>query len=257
MASDVAICNQALAAVGTRSTIASLTENSNEARNCNLFYADTRDEILQMAHWGFATKTLSLALLKSAPGTPTNQVGQQFWTPALPPPPWLFEYAYPSDCLLMRSIIPQLPGYALGIPIFTGLPVAAPVTGPAGVPFEIVADTDSNDNAITAIVTNQYLAIGQYTMRVTDPNRFPKLFSDALSYALAAKLSMPLAGKKSLVEINYNLANESIKQARASTANESLTIIDNMPDWITCREDYSPGLNFSGYIAPFNPLYGF
>src|SRR5258708_25919710 len=99
MASEVTICNRALQAIGTRTTIASLTEDSVEARNCNLIYADTRDEVLQMAYWNFAQKTAYLALLKSAPGTPTNASSAAIqWSAAFPAPPWLYEYAYPVDC---------------------------------------------------------------------------------------------------------------------------------------------------------------
>jgi hypothetical protein len=47
MTSEVEICNRALDKVGTRSTIASLTEASNEAKICNLIVsAPTRDETL-------------------------------------------------------------------------------------------------------------------------------------------------------------------------------------------------------------------
>jgi hypothetical protein len=55
--SETSICNRALNAIGTRSTIASLGEESNEARQCNILYASTRDSLLTMAAWNFARKS--------------------------------------------------------------------------------------------------------------------------------------------------------------------------------------------------------
>src|SRR5438045_8831417 len=112
MASEVSICNRALQAIGTRTSIASLTEASVEARNCNLIYADTRDELLGMAYWNFAAKTAYLSLLKSAPGTPTNAASTASqWSSAFPAPPWLYEYVYPYDCIKMGRMIQQLHSY--------------------------------------------------------------------------------------------------------------------------------------------------
>jgi hypothetical protein len=73
MASETDIYNLALAHVGTRSTIALPTEDSNEARACRRFYAQARDETLTAAWWTFARRTAVLTLLKSAPGTPEFQ----------------------------------------------------------------------------------------------------------------------------------------------------------------------------------------
>ena len=54
MPSEVTICNRALAAIASRESIASLTELSTAVRQCNLIYADMRDEVLNMVFWNFA-----------------------------------------------------------------------------------------------------------------------------------------------------------------------------------------------------------
>src|SRR6266403_2990760 len=189
MTSEVSIWNRALQAIGTRTSIASLTEGSVEARNCNLIYADTRDEILQMAYWNFAQKTDYLALLKSAPGTPTNATSPASqWSNAFPAPPWLYEYAYPVDCIQMARVVQQLQSYYVGTPFTTSGSNTYPyVVGP-GSPFKIATDLDANGEQQNVVLTNQYQAIGQYTMRITNPALFGAQYVEALVQALAAKL---------------------------------------------------------------------
>lgn len=260
MTSAVAICNRALVSIGTRSTIASLTEQSTEAKKCNLIYEATRDEVLSMAFWNFTRKVASGSLLKSAPGTPTNtSAPASVWNSTYPPPPWLFEYAYPSDCLQVRMIQPQpTMGYTGSVPILSsasGL-YSAPVLGqryPA-IPFEAMIDTDTDGNDINVIVTNEYQPLLVYTRRVIDPNVYSAQFVQALVAALAAKLAQTMTGDKGLANQKFQEANGWIIQARASDGNEGLTVIDNMPDYITVRDD--GGGAFLGYfIAPYGPLY--
>lgn len=258
MTSIVAICNRALQSIGTRTTIASLTENSVEARNCNLIYADTRDEVMQMAYWNFAQKTSYLALLKSAPSTPSNpnSTANQ-WSSAYPSPPWLYEYAYPSDCIQISRIVQQIQNTYVGTPFTSGGNNIYPFMVGPGAPFKVSTDTDPNGQQKNVILTNQYQAIGVYTMRITDPGLFGAQFTEALVQALSAKLALALTGQVPLANLKFQAANAVITAARASDGNEGLTIIDNMPDWITIREDSANlwGVGV-GYIAPFGPLYG-
>lgn len=258
MPSEVTICNQALQAIGTRTQIASLTEDGVEARNCNMIFADTRDEILQMAFWNFAKKTAYLSLVKAAPGTPSNAASTAtLWSAAYPAPPWLYEYAYPSDCVQMRQIVQQVQNTYVGTPYTSGGSNTYPYSVGPGSPFEVSTDADAQGNQQSVILTNQYQAIGVYTMRITNPLLFGAQFAQALVQALAAKLVIALTGQLALANLKFAQANAIIAQARASDGNEGLTIINNMPDWITIREDeYNNwGVN-SGYVAPYGPMYG-
>lgn len=258
MASEVTICNRALQSIGTRTTIASLSELSVEARNCALIYSDTRDEVLQMAYWNFAQKTVYLALLKSAPGTPSNSASTTTqWTTDYPSPPWLYEYAYPEDCIQLSRIVQQIQNYYVGTPYTTGGTNTYPyVVGP-GSPFKVTTDEDANGNQQNVVLTNQYQAIAVYTMRVTNPALFSAQFVEALVQALAAKLALALTGQVALANLKFAQANAIIGQARASDGNEGLTVIDNMPDWITIREEGGGyyGID-SGFVASLGPLYG-
>jgi hypothetical protein len=66
MASEVSICNRALAMLGAN-TITSLTDGSTEANVCNAVYADARDAILRAHPWSCAINRASLAQLSTDP----------------------------------------------------------------------------------------------------------------------------------------------------------------------------------------------
>ena len=66
MASIVEICNRALQKLGA-DTIISLTQDSVEARACNLAYPNVRDAELRAHVWNFAIKRTQLAADATAP----------------------------------------------------------------------------------------------------------------------------------------------------------------------------------------------
>lgn len=194
--SDVEICNMALANIGARSTIASLTEQSTEARQCNIIYGPARDYILRKHPWKFATKVVALSDIGS------------------PPPDWSYRYQYPSDCLNAREIL-------------TGdRSVSAPV------PFEIVAGDTLNDKAILSDKDQAYL---RYTARVTNAAIFDASFVELFSWYMAIKLAMPLTGKKSIRDdalFGYRLV---LGDAEATDLNEGEHDPHRESDFITSR----------------------
>lgn len=115
----VSITNEALQKMGTQTTIASMSEVSNEARQANLVIEALRDRLLRMAPWDCAFNFASLAYITSTPGTPENATaGTQTWQKGQPAPPWAYEYQYPVDCLKACFIVPQFTtGFGSGIPI--------------------------------------------------------------------------------------------------------------------------------------------
>ena len=66
MATEVSICSNALRRLGD-DPITSLTDDTERARLCNSFYADTRDAVLRLHPWNFAITRASLAKLSTAP----------------------------------------------------------------------------------------------------------------------------------------------------------------------------------------------
>lgn len=86
MADNITICNLALGKIGA-ARITSLDEASQPARYCNLFYAQTRDEVLQSATWNFACVRATLSRLADAPAFG-----------------WAFQYQLPSDYLAVIQL---------------------------------------------------------------------------------------------------------------------------------------------------------
>lgn len=220
MADQITICNLALSEVGTRSTIASLSEGSAEANTLSLHWDSAVEVLLQKARWNFARQQASLTLLADA------TQGQAV------PVPWLYKYAYPSDCVQGRFVMPSTlvtnPGTTPGVP-------TAPTAVMPPVRFLVAADVDASGNKSVVILTNQPQAIFVYTGRITNPALFDGQFSDALATYLGARVCMALTGDRAKTDDMLAKANALLKDAAASSGNEGLTIIDNVPDWMRVR----------------------
>lgn len=94
MASDITICNLALARLGDEATVASISppEGSAQAEHCERFYPIARDTLLAMHEWGFATRCVALAPLASNG-----------------PQAWRFSYALPADNIRPVSVLSPSP----------------------------------------------------------------------------------------------------------------------------------------------------
>ncbi len=146
MTTKTDIVNLGLQAFGSRTTVtdAELANNStNEAIQANLTYNNTRDSLLRMAPWDFATATINMSLISATPGTPENtSPATNLWQPGQPPPPWAYEYQYPPDCLRACWIIPSTQtGFAGNVPITTAITGGAPSTW-LGSPIRFKVQTD-------------------------------------------------------------------------------------------------------------------
>ena len=222
MPGQVDICNRALSIVGTRSTIVSMTEASNEAQQCLIHYEPVLEGLLRLHLWSFARKQMTLALICSAWGTPENPSS----TLPIPLLPWQYEYTYPPDCVRVRSIYLD--------------PVLASA-GAQPVAFALSSDTDLSGNMIRVVLTNQSQAIVIYTARVTDPNMWDAEFQEAFVYLMASRLCGPLTGDKGLTQTYLQAAQQSILQARLTDGTETPTSAEHIPDWIQTRGFSSDG----------------
>ncbi|WP_017773845.1 hypothetical protein [Paraburkholderia kururiensis] len=219
MADQVTIANLALAGIGTRSTISSLQEGSAEALAISLQWDAALDATLRGAHWNFARKQASLALLNDA--TQNQPV----------PTPWQYEYALPPDCLLARFVMPMVQSTPGSLPGVSSLPA---YVGPP-VRFLLGVDSDASGNDIAVILTNQASAILVYTKRITNPQLFDAEFVQAFAATLSAFIAIPLTGDKSLAKMRMDVAQEWLFKAQARNGNEGLTIVDSTPDWMRVR----------------------
>lgn len=179
----VDIINLALQAIGTRTTVASLSENSNEAIQANLVIARLRDDLLRMAPWDCATNYASLTYITSTPGTPENPTaGTALWQKGQPAPPWAYEYQYPVDCLRGMFIVPQFTtGFASGIPITTAITGGSPAywNGPPS-RFKVSIDQFYSATAATVVAGGTGYAIGDQITLEGTPTDDPPIGAPAV-----------------------------------------------------------------------------
>ena len=195
MASEVQIAKLALQHIGDRWDISDLTEATPEAEQVNLVFDDTRDALLRQHPWNFGKKYASPATLSGT--VPGN---------------WTYMYAYPTDAVRVNGIID---------PVETGTPIK----------FEVAR----NASDVKVVLTDQEDAEFFYTARITDTVQFDPEFTMALSYALAARLAMPLTGERAIMGDMDTLARNIVNSAWETDSNEGIE--EDLPEatWIQAR----------------------
>lgn len=176
MASEVDICNLALAHLGDNATVASLEppEGSAQAEHCARFYPIARDALLELHDWNFATKRALLAQVDN------------LW------PQWSYSYLQPADCLRVIAVLDKTAGADQSISV----PAPYSQSGLANTgmgrytPQDYVCET--NDSGDEVILTNQVDAMVRYVAFVTDTTKFTPLFVTTLTWKLAAMLAGPV-----------------------------------------------------------------
>lgn len=178
MASDVNICNLALAHLGDNAGVTNISppDGSQQADWCAQFYPIARDQLLSMHAWSFATKRIALAL--KAAGTEQ-------------PDTWTYCYAVPNLAINVISVLPPQ-GTTSGA-VFTSFPPDQ-ITG-----TEPLGDGNTQDfvqetlqDGTKVIFTNVQYAIARYVVSVTDTTKYSGLFVPALARLLASYLAGPV-----------------------------------------------------------------
>lgn len=248
----LSICQRSLAAIGARANISTLNENSTEANNCNILFTPTFESLARSARWGCLRKQTPLTLVAAAQGTPENPLGTSL---PFPPNPWLYSYLLPPDCLFVRQLIlppPQLQNGS-GVPIF-------PVNNSVGysprlnrlIRYETALGQDQLGNPASVILTNLTQAQGIYTANQPNPTFWDSLLQQAMVASLGAFLVPALSLDKALMNIQIQIAEKMIAQARAMDANEEIVTQDREASWISARSGESGfwGQEFNtGYIS--------
>ncbi len=213
--SDVGICRLALSKLGTDSTIESFTEDSAEARECDLWYNTALDAILTANPWKFATKRLTLAAHGDDP----------------PDGVWGFRYQYPADALKLWYLENPTGQTSSSSAFWTNDPVR--IDGSAGnaVPFNVEISTDGTKS----IMTNLADAIGVYTFQQRNVNLFPHMFKIALALLIAYSVAPAITEGSSKTDKMLAAYNGFLPVAMASDANEKITYPPREADWIAGR----------------------
>lgn len=117
------------------------------------------------------------------------------------PERWERAYTRPTDCLKPIRIIPEVD----------------PRMSPDEIPYE---------TGEGLIFTSQAAAKLEYTRLIDDPARFPPLFLDALCWALATKICLPLTKDQSLRKDAFQIAAQTLGAAQTADANEQQDTYD-------------------------------
>ena len=241
-----------LVAIGSQSSVTGIStstggqpDGSVEANVISTLYDPVRQGVLRAVQWDFARKQSFLTQLKSSQDTNSTC-----------PQPWQYEYSYPSDCLRMRFLQPNLTNTATtSNTIPSGNYIAAPWPVAREQRFIIANDVPYGSTApVRVVLTNLPTAIGVYTLNVTDPNMFDANFVDAFVHVLASRLVLNLNGDKQMSAQLMKTAEEYLATAMKSDGDEGPRQQDTTPDWIRAHgfvgwDDgyYNSGLGGGGY----------
>lgn len=222
------IINKALSHLKQRN-IASLAEQSEQARKAAQFYDCARKSALRSCDWHFARVQAYLTLLgdiNTASANPVHldtanikyhDIIDQF----------NFTYLYPSNCVRLVKV------YNPRHKIFPE---------PYGDRHTITSQLD-RFALMRSPVTNKY-AIGcnlerakcHYTIDLKDESQFDDLFQDALGWQLADELCMPLTADKELQQLVHAGATEIFELAMRKNGGESPEMLPRVSPYESCRE---------------------
>lgn len=164
MPTQLDVAREALAQIGTRSKIASLTDGSAEAQYVNLLYGPIRDFLLREGDYDWS--------MVGRPLVPA---------PALAPsPPWDFAYEYPTDALRIRQIVPS------NVPTNDPRPVewtvASVITEPALVVVRFIFTQQASG---TVLLTR---SVPEELWDAMFQQSFVRLLASALAFALENRI---------------------------------------------------------------------
>lgn len=243
--SIISLANRSLLMIGARAQIASLDEGSTESIAISALYQSTFEQLARTAPWNALKQQASLTLLAAAAGTPENVDGD---TLPIPPVPWLYSYAVPSNSLQIRFLLPPFtnsnPSGTTPIsPALLGSYSWVPMNGQ--IKYSVSYSTDSGGNPIEIILTNQTQAIAVYTVNQSNPVIFDSLFEQAFVASLAAYLVPALSLKLPLMDRAVRQAEAAISIARTRDGNEGTISQNRNASWMDARMS-AGGLAWNG-----------
>lgn len=213
--SKIDICNQALAVI-LNDPISSLDDvTSKEARLCNLFYDQCRTSLLRLFPFNFAIKKIQPSVI--------SDVTLYDWT---------YAYLYPIDCLYIIAVTP----YPSLNAVNPSVALAGYYNKPRNIDLSSITkydiNIDGNYKLVYSNIENAYIV---YVYDAQDTTKFDSLFTECLSYSLANKLAMSLAGDMDLVKMTQQLFYQLLSQAKEVNAQEGNDIVPVFDKYIRAR----------------------
>jgi hypothetical protein len=176
------IGNLALSHLG-EARINNFEEQSEEAKECKLWYDACRLETLEAHDWNFARTRSTLETHNEAATTGV----------------WCFRYKYPNTAIFFRRLQHPYSQQSKKVPFIVEL---APVA------------------LDRSIQTNLDSAIGIYTVDQSNVALFSPKFVTSLSHLMAARMAKALNGTDKDQRLQYQLWQGMLSSAQASNANE-------------------------------------
>jgi len=207
--------NTTLGRLGINKVVASPIENSVEAKTCNRFYEQCRQEVLRAYPWGFATKAEALAVVS----------GETF-------PGWGYVYQYPSGCLNMRCVGDESGMRRLRSYAFTRDPFYWNFLQQTRQPWTVALKADG---ASQVLLSDNVGAWGFFTVDVTNTGAWPVDFASVLAWRLAIEAGGPLSAKGELVTAAESRYMTWFSHATAATMNEQKDDEPAESESIRCR----------------------
>jgi hypothetical protein len=123
---------------------------------------------------------------------------------------WAYAYKRPNTCLKIRRVVPEV-----------------------DYPNDI--DPPTHGLRGSTVYTSYDPAFIEFTRREENPTLFPPLFVDALAWALASRLAVPLTADRSLRADAVQMASAARAAAEAADANDQPDRPDYEASWIAAR----------------------
>ncbi len=265
--------NDALDAIGSPAVLSDIEDGGRVAQICLRAYRRCIPELLRSAPWQFARKQAPLTLLADSTGQ----------TPDLPTQvikPWIYEYAYPIDCV-KAIFIPFVPNNnpsqnnisIPNVPIVSNLGPGY-YAGRQPLPSRFLIARDSNYTASaeqawdevqgvspggrTVVLSNVPNAEMVYTSLVMYPTEWDPQFYSAFVAFLASEIWSAIPDVKAGLAIRNQqivIAKNKISEARATAGNEIAGSHDIAVDWLKVRN--SGGYNMRSSLGePYGGLWG-
>lgn len=213
----ITLFNMALSAMGTKTRLASPTEASVEARECNLWYDPVRQQVLCAAPFQEARANARLALQ-------STRNDALDWTLNDPDPGWLYSYAAPSDMLRPRNIS-TYEKFIVSV----------------------------GDESQKRIVTNTEDAILTYTRDQTSIDAWSSLLQNAVALGLASAICLKLGGRLERAQLVAARANDLLMQARVMEGNIDDFQVESIPPWLSARG--VDAFSDNRYFFPYGPMF--
>ena len=191
--SQVDIVNMALSHIKCRK-IASMSENSVEAVEANIWWDPARRETLRGHDWPFATVVKLLALSSTYPTQGPNNLYAARWT---------YAYTLPSNAVACWHIYSE-----------------QSKDKTVGDDFRAMYD-DTNNQLV--VLTNTVDAYGEYTFDLSDTTLFNSDFIVAFSYILAGRMAPALIGDDNIADNMLKKGMIAISEAERMSSYESQT----------------------------------